>query len=320
MNSRIVLAAMLAAAAAFAGEPVSTFSIVGYDPATGDVGVAVQSKFFAVGSVVPWARAGTGAVATQAYGNTRFGPGGLALLERGLAPEAVLDSLLAADEGREQRQVGIVDARGRSAAFTGGECMAWAGQRIGTNYTAQGNILAGPQVVDAMAAAFEAAEGEILGERLMRALEAGQAAGGDSRGMQSAAIYIAREGGGYAGFNDRYCDRRGDDAVDPIAGLRRIFDMWKGESLILEGYRLAEEGRFREALLRGQQAAAMDPGAGEPWFHLACYHSKAGQYEMAMEALRIAVERDPSLGSRARTDTDLRPLWEDAGFLAITAP
>ncbi len=319
---RILAAAffLFAFLAAQAAQPVATYSIVGYDPATGDLGIAVQSKFFGVGAVVPWARAGVGAVATQAFANTTFGPEGLELLEDGHSPEEVLAALLAADDGREQRQVGIVDAQGRAAAHTGAECMVWAGHKSGVNYTAQGNILVGEAVVADMAAAFEAAEGEILGERLMRALEAGQAAGGDSRGMQSAAMVIVREEGGYAGFNDRYCDLRVDDHGEPIAELRRIFDMWQEWALILEGYTLAEKGLYTEAIHLGERAVKLNPDKGEPYFHLACFFAKAELYRKALFRLAEAVERDPSLGERARTDTDLQPLWEDEHFLEITAP
>lgn len=310
---------LLAMGASQAAEPVATFSIVAYDPATGDLGIAVQSKFFGVGAVVPWAEAGVGAIATQAFANTTFGPQGLALLAEGLPSEKILAELLAADEGRDQRQVGLVDAMGRSASYTGGECMDWAGHRSGENFTVQGNILAGEAVIKNMEGAFLASEGEILGERLMRAIEAGQAAGGDSRGMQSAAMLIVRKDGGYGGFNDRYCDLRVDDHASPIAELRRIFNMWQEWALILEGYTLAEKGLITEAIHLGERAVKLNPEKGEPYFHLACYFAKAALYRKAMAALESAVARDPELGARARTDTDLEPYWEDEHFLEITA-
>jgi len=302
---------------AAAAEPVATFSIVGYDPATGDLGVAVQSKFFAVGSVVPWAHAGVGAIASQAYGNTTFGPLGLSMLENGMSVEAVMESLLVRDPDAAQRQVGIVDAAGRSHAYTGAECMDWAGHEAGENFTAQGNILVGEETVAAMAGAFRESEG-VLGERLMRALEAGQAAGGDSRGMQSAAILIVREGGGYGGYNDVYCDLRVDDHEDPIAELRRIFDMWKEWALILEGYRLCEEGEWERAFAVGREVIALTPENGEPHYHLACYFSKAGRRDEALEELRAAVDVDEALGPRAILDTDFEPLYKDPVFLEIT--
>ncbi len=311
----VVASPMFETAAAL--EPIATFSIVAHDPATGDLGVAVQSKFFAVGSVVPWAKSNVGAIASQAYGNTTFGPLGLAMLEEGLSVEAVMESLLTSDPDAAQRQVGIVDAKGNSHAYTGDECMDWAGHESGAHFTAQGNILVDEETVAAMARAFGETEG-ILGERLMRALEAGQAAGGDSRGMQSAAILIVREGGGYGGYNDVYCDLRVDDHEDPIAELRRIFDMWKERALILEGYRFCEEESWEKAFEVGRDAIRLSPDEGEPHYHLACYYSKAGMRDEALEELRAAVDRDETLGPRARLDTDFEPLYEDPVFLEIT--
>ncbi len=206
--------------------PVATFSIVAFDPDTKELGVAVQSKFIAVGAVVPWAKAGVGAVATQSWANTTFGPDGLKLLAEGTAADAALEKLLAADRGREHRQVAIIDAEGRTAAFTGNGCNAWAGHRQGKNYSVQGNILAGEEVVEAMAKAFAESEGE-LGKRLIDALEAGQGAGGDRRGRQSAALLVVRDGAGYSGFNDRYRDLRVDDHAEPIKELRRVYELHK---------------------------------------------------------------------------------------------
>jgi uncharacterized Ntn-hydrolase superfamily protein len=206
--------------------PVATFSIVAYDKETGDLGVAVQSRFLGVGSVVPWAKAGVGAVATQAWANVPYGPEGLALLEGGKDAAAAVAALTGADAGRDRRQVGIVDAKGRAAAFTGAACLDWAGHRAGDGFTAQGNILAGKGVVDAMADAFAASKGE-LADRLVEALAAGQRAGGDKRGMQSAALLVVRKNGGYGGNNDRYIDLRVEDAKDPIAELKRLLDLYK---------------------------------------------------------------------------------------------
>ena len=168
-------------------EAFGTFSVVGADPKTGDVGVAVASKFLAVGSVVPFAKAGVGAVATQSFANTTYGPRGLELLARKLHPQEVIRRLTASDKGRDQRQVGIVDARGRSATFTGKQCIAWAGGIAGENFAVQGNILTGEEVVKAMVEALQTAEGD-LALKLIAALEAGERAGGDSRGQQSAAM------------------------------------------------------------------------------------------------------------------------------------
>jgi uncharacterized Ntn-hydrolase superfamily protein len=203
---------------------VSTFSIVAYDPVTQELGVAVQSKFIAVGSVVPWAKAGVGAIATQSYANTSFGPRGLELLTQGGSPEEVLQKLLDSDKGCEVRQVGIVSAKGKAASFTGAKCNAWAGGMAEENFCCQGNILAGEGVVKGMAKAFKEATGD-LGDRLIAALQGGQDAGGDSRGMQSAALLIVREGWGYGGFNDRYRDLRVDDHAEPIKELKRVYDL-----------------------------------------------------------------------------------------------
>jgi uncharacterized Ntn-hydrolase superfamily protein len=318
-RNALVLAGLAAwAAAAEAAAPVATFSIVARDPATGDLGVAVQSKFFAVGAVVPWARAGCGAVATQASANTTFGPRGLDLLARGLAPAAVLDSLLAADPGRDQRQIGIVDASGRSAAATGPKCQAWAGHRSGPDYAVQGNILAGEPVVLAMEKAFLEAKGH-LGGRLIAALAAGQAAGGDSRGQQSAALLIVREKGGYGAFNDRYCDLRVDDHATPIAELRRLYELWLPNALILEGYNLVEEKRFDEAVARGEEAIALDPASGEGYYHTACYLARAGRSEEALARLADAIGRDPKLAPRAAGDSDFESLRTAPRFQELTA-
>jgi uncharacterized Ntn-hydrolase superfamily protein len=199
----------------------STFSIVVYDKLDQTWGVAVASKFPAVGAVVPWAQAGKGAIATQAFANTSFGPQGLDLLGQGLSAETTLERLLAADPGKETRQVGIVDLQGRSATFTGQECMNWAGGLTGPGYAIQGNILAGKHVVLAMESAYLGSEGH-LAARLQAALLAGDRAGGDRRGRQSAAIYVVKDQGGYGGFNDRLLDYRVDDDPDPVIKLGHL--------------------------------------------------------------------------------------------------
>lgn len=199
-----------------------TFSLVGCDLEAGEWGVSVASKFLAVGAVVPWARGDVGAIATQSYANVSYGPEGLALLSGGADAQTTLDQLVAGDPGRDQRQVGIVDAQGGSATFTGSGCFEWAGGRTGPFYAAQGNILAGPQVVDAMADTFTATEGP-LAERLLAALAAADTAGGDRRGRQSACLIVRRTGGGYGGNNDIVIDLRVDDHTDPLGELQRIY-------------------------------------------------------------------------------------------------
>src|SRR5213593_2565981 len=209
---------------------VATFSVVGFDPGTGDLGVAVQSKFFGVGSVVPWAKAGVGAIATQSRANVNYGPDGLALLQSGKDARETLKQLTDADAKSATRQAGIVDARGNAASFTGTNCQPWAGQREGKNFCVQGNILAGPEVVDEMAKAFEAAskvEGSELADWLVAALEAGQKAGGDKRGQQSAALLVVRDKGGYDRANDRFIDLRVEDHPEPIKELARLLEMHK---------------------------------------------------------------------------------------------
>jgi uncharacterized Ntn-hydrolase superfamily protein len=200
---------------------VDTFSIVAFDPETDALGVAVQSKFLAVGTIVPWARAGVGAVATQAMANYNYGPRGLNLMSRGTTAAETVEALISADDEREHRQLGVVDAEGRAATFTGSECFEWAGGATGNHYAAQGNILVGGETVEAMANTFENTVGDLAG-RLLAALDAGQGAGGDSRGKQSAALLVVREGGGYGGNNDRLLDLRVDDHPEPIRELIRL--------------------------------------------------------------------------------------------------
>lgn len=206
--------------------PIATFSIVAYDPGRQEWGVAVQSKFLAAAAVVSWARAGAGAIATQAHANMAYGPEGLAMMEGGRSAAETINALVAADKHRDQRQVGMVDKHGRAAAYTGAACHDWAGHIIGEGYACQGNILV-PGTVEAMAEAFEQARGGLgeLAEWLVTALAAGQAAGGDSRGRQAAGVLIVRENGGYGGNNDRYLDLRVDDHPEPIVKLGQLVQM-----------------------------------------------------------------------------------------------
>ena len=211
-------------------KPVATYSIVAFDPATGDLGIAVQSKFFGVGSVVPWAKAGVGAVATQSYANTTYGPKGLELMAAGKSAKEALKVLTDADPGRDQRQAGMVDAKGRAASFTGRGCNAWAGNKVGKHYAAQGNILADEAVVTDMATAFEKARKQPnteLADWLVAGLAAAEAAGGDKRGRQSSALLVVREKGGYARFNDRFIDIRAEDHKTPVKELARLLELHK---------------------------------------------------------------------------------------------
>ncbi len=241
---------------------IATFSIVASDGL--DWGVAVASKFLSVGSAVPAARAGMGALATQAWANTGYKDRGLALLESGRPASEVVEALTGDDEGRELRQLGVVDRHGQAATYTGSECFEWAGGRTGRSCACQGNILFGPEVVDAMLAEFEASSGELL-DRLMSALRAGDSAGGDRRGRQSAALLVVRQGGGYGGFDDRMVDLRVEDHPTPIPELDRILDLWrlhfqkvKPEQLLPVDQAMLD--RIRRALQRAGRLPAGEDG------------------------------------------------------------
>ena len=250
---------------------VATYSIAAADLDAGQWGVAVQSRFLAVGSVVPWAEPGAGALATQAYANPRYGPDGLSLLRQGLAADEVVERLVAADDGRDERQVGVVDTKGRSASWTGPECLTWAGHRNGRSYAAQGNILVGEETVDALATTFEESPRLPLASRLLECLAAAQAAGGDRRGQQSAALLVVQRDGGYAGLSDVLVDLRVDDAERPVDELRRVFALHQRlfavsprEDWLEVDDPLAAELRERLARLgyEGELADALDRWAG----------------------------------------------------------
>jgi uncharacterized Ntn-hydrolase superfamily protein len=201
----------------------TTYSLVACDLEAREWGVAVESKFLAVGSLVPWAEPQVGALATQAWANVRYGPDGLAFLRDGASAEETVERLISGDDGRAQRQLGVVDGRGGSATYTGAECLAWAGGRSGAGYAAQGNLLVSGETVDALAETFEASAGQPLAERLLESLAAGQRAGGDRRGQQAAALYVVRKEGGYGGTTDVVVDLRVDDHAAPIEELRRLY-------------------------------------------------------------------------------------------------
>jgi uncharacterized Ntn-hydrolase superfamily protein len=286
----------------------STFSIVAADLDTGEVGCAVQSRYFSVGSVVPWAWAGVGAVATQAAGVAVFGRRALEELQRGATPEAALDAVLADDPGRETRQLGVVTAEGRAWAFTGRDCLPWAGHRVGAGFAVQGNILAGEAVVEEMARAYTETVGPLV-ERLVAALEAGQAAGGDKRGQQSAAIVVERAGARSESREgiDRICDLRVEDHPEPIVELRRLVGIWAGWEVQRRAnihYERGDPGAAADAL------AAAGTGKEEPMFlyNLACYESLAGRSDDAVAHLRRAIELDDSYRALAQDDPDFEPV------------
>ncbi len=300
------------------GEPVATFSIVAYDPKTGDLGIAVESKFFSVGSVVPWAEAGVGAVATQSFANTTYGPSGLAMLKLGMTAQQVLDALVANDPGRSRRQVGVVDVLGNAATYTGPECLQWAGGVMGKDkngwpYAAQGNILAGPEVVQAMARTFESSEGE-LADKLVAALAAGQAAGGDARGQQSAALLVVRPKGGYAGFNDRYIDLHVEDSPRPIDELQRLLTVQHAISLLNSAGRHYRAQELDLAIADARKATQLAPANADTWYDLASYLALAGKKPEALAALAKAFELNPRHKRTARSDKDLDSLRGDPEF------
>ena len=293
-----------------------TFSIVAADLEAGEVGCAVESKYFSVGSVVPWAAAGVGAVATQAAVVAVYGPRALEELARGASPEEALERVLDGDEGRETRQLGIVAADGRAAAFTGRECLDWAGHRIGAGFAVQGNILAGAAVVDAMERAFEETVGPLV-ERLMAGLEAGQAAGGDKRGQQAAALVVERVGARSETREgiDRICELRVEDHPAPIAELRRLVGVWTSWDAARRAYRLSADGRHGEAAGLLRHVLEGDPDDAATLYNLACVESLSGAREDALAHLRRAVSLDPSYRALAASDRDFDPIRESLAEL-----
>ena len=282
-----------------APENIATFSICAYDPETGELGVAVASRFFAVGNVVPWAKAGVGAVATQSFANTSFGWRGLDLLQEGKSPKEALQMLLKDDNEPTRRQVGIVAADGASVTYTGEECLKWAGGRSGENYACQGNILASEAVVTDMEKTFLSSEGT-LAERLYAALVAGDAAGGDARGKQSAALLVAKDKGGYGGYTDRYIDIRVDDSKEPFKELGRLLDLAMVNAYWNQGWTAYKEKRYKEALKWQEKTAKLAPENAEVLYDLAIISAWAGQPEMALYALRKAVTLNPGLKKGSR--------------------
>ena len=322
MSRASVLSACALGLAAIAARPLpaappgpSTFSIAAADPATGEGGVAVASRFFAVGTVVPWARAGVGAVATQASANTTYGPDGLDLMARGLSAEEALKVLVRGDDGRERRQAGLVTASGDAATYTGPGANAWAGGRKGPGYAVQGNILVGEAVVAEMEKSFLASAGRPLAERLLAALAAGDAAGGDSRGRQSAALLVCRAKGGYNGFTDRAVDVRVDDHPDPFRELSRLVGMAVVNDLWNRGWTGFMEKRYAEALkwqeLATARAEAQPAMLPEVVYDLAVVRLAAGDRAGAVAAARRALKLNPKLAAQAAADPDLAAIRAD---------
>ena len=286
-----------------AGPHISTFSIVAYDPDSGDYGIAVQSRYFAVGEVVPHAAAGTGAIATQARGNLQYGADGLELLAQGMAADKVVEQLISADPLRDERQVAIIDQRGIAANFTGKNCLPWAGGRTGEHYAVQGNLLTGPHVVDAMATAFETAPGDFA-TRLVYAIAAGQAAGGDARGRQSAALLVVRKNGGYLGLTDRYIDLHVEDHPTPIRELARLLKIRQAQLATGKARQQLQrasdsEGAQRSVLIgqareHMQQALQLHPQDDYGWWLLASIYLLEDQPGAAAEAAQRALLENPA--------------------------
>jgi len=318
------LASLLFAACALHAADVNTFSIVGYDPVNGDWGVAVASRYFSVGAVVPWAEAGIGAIATQANVNVGYGPRGLELLRQGLSAKEVLAKLQAEDTfaDKEGRQVAIIDGKGNIATYTGPNAPSWAGDRQGKTWSAQGNILVGPQVPEAMGRAFEATDGE-LAEKLFAALKAGDDAGGDSRGKQSASMIVVRKGGGRNINNDRYLYLNVDDNPAPIPELRRLLDMNLGYLWQEKIGRLSGAGKPKEARDAAAKAARYMPTAGA-YFNLGILDYGLGEKTTAVGEFRKAIEMDAAMRQRFTAPVDgntkgggrLRAILEDKEFVA----
>lgn len=281
----------LCATAAPVSRPVHTYSIVARDAATGQLGVAVQSHWYSVGQVVTWAEAGVGAVATQSFADPAYGPRGLDLMRRGLTPAQVLAALLEVDEGREVRQVAMVDAQGRVAAHTGAQCIDSAGHHVGEGYSVQANMMLGDGVVPAMSRAFESASGD-LAERLLAALDAAQAAGGDIRGSQSAAILIVKGESTGRPWADRVMELRVEDHPRPLEELRRLVSLQRAYDRMNEGDVAVEKGNLEEALRCYAAAAVLAPDSLEVTYWHAVTLATNGRVEESLPLFRRVFAAD----------------------------
>jgi uncharacterized Ntn-hydrolase superfamily protein len=297
---------------------LATFSIIARDPSTGELGFAVQSKAFAAGNRAVTVKAGIGVIAHQASANPMYGAIGFEFLERGFTPQQALDMMLRSDEGRNSRQIAILDVQGRSASWDGPGANDWKGHKCGANYCAQGNILVGPQVVDALAASFESTTGP-LAERLMDALDAAQAAGGDARGMQSGALVITRPLGGAGGFSDRVIDLRVDDSRTPLADLRHLLDLFRSGQLITEATRQLNAGDTDAALRTATAARDKAPASDNAWVALAGVHLKAGRKADALAAIGKAIELNPANRRQIPKNRSFEPLLNDPEFKRLTS-
>ena len=294
---------------------LGTYSIIGRDPATGELGMGVQSKAFGAGNRAMHAKGGLVIIAHQAAANPMYGAIGIQLLQAGYSPEEALEMMVGSDEGRDRRQVAILDQQGRTAAWTGAGASDWKGHKCGVDYCAQGNILTGPEVVDAMAASFESSTGP-LAERLMDALDAAQAAGGDARGMQSGAILVVapRVNGGYS---DRVVDIRVDDHDEPLAELRRVLNMYRSGQMLREASQMRRDGDLQGALTLAREASARSPENDNAWVTLAAILLDDGREDDAFDALERAVELNPGRRRTLPGAADFERVRENPRFLRL---
>ncbi len=294
---------------------LSTYSIIALDPETGELGVGVQSKALAAGNRAQHIRGGVAAIAHQAAANPMYGPMGVKLLQRGYSPEDALEMMVRSDEGRDNRQVAIIDMEGRTAAWTGETTSDWAGHTCGENFCAQGNILSGPEVVDAMVESFQNSTGR-LEYRLMDALDAAEAAGGDARGKQSGGIFVSQmpEDGGYRG--EMVVDLRVDDHLEPLVELRRILDLRRSGQIIAEANDLLSGGDVERAVSRAEEARDLSPENDRAWVALARIYLEADREADAVDALREAVELEPRVRNQL-DDAAFDGLRDDPGFQAL---
>ena len=297
-------------------EPEGTFSIVARDPNSGELGMAVQSKALATGSRTITIKGGVGVVAHQSQSNPMYGTLGLELLTTGMSPQQALDLMLRSDEGRNTRQVAIIDAAGRTAVWTGSEALDWKGHQCGRDFCAQGNILTGPEVVQAIAKAFESSTGP-LAERMLSALDVGQAAGGDARGTQAAAIVVAKPLAGSAGFGDRVVDLRVDDSRAPLTELRRLLNLFRSRQLVAEANTRLSEKNIGAATGAAVAARDRSPENDEAWVVLAAAELINGHRPNALDALRRAVDLNPANKRQIPKDPRFQPLLNDPEFKNI---
>ena len=294
-----------------------TFSIIARDPATGELGMAVQSKTLAVGSRTITIKGGVAVVAHQSASNPMYGAIGLELLAAGMTPQQALDQMLRGDEGRESRQVAILDMTGRSAAYTGTGASEWKGHRCGTNYCTQGNILVGAEVVQALATTFESASGS-LAERMLAAMDAGQRAGGDQRGTQSAALVVAKPLAGAAGFGDRVVDLRVDDSRAPLTELRRLLNMSHARQLVSDAYARLRSRDVAAASTAALAARERSPEYDEAWVAWAATELAAGRKSTSLDGVRKAVELNPANARQLPANRNFEALWSDPEFRRLT--